>query len=110
MTETRLSAPATELSRREKEVAGLMVTNMSMKQIAHEMGLTDASIRVYALRVYRKLGVQCRVEYMARRIKELSGGAQIDALTQQVAEARRAEEYWKGKASEKPNNLAVGRL
>lgn len=57
-----------KLTPRETQLRELLMTSsMRYKQIAHEMGVTDATIKVYTLRLYRKLGVSGRWELAVSR-------------------------------------------
>jgi DNA-binding CsgD family transcriptional regulator len=54
------------LTRREKEVVGLLVSGASTRAIAEQTTLTVATVHTYLKRIYSKLGVHSRVELIAR--------------------------------------------
>lgn len=50
------------LSKREKEVARLLLKGLTLRQIAGEMGLSYPTINTYQNAIYRKLGIASRAE------------------------------------------------
>jgi DNA-binding NarL/FixJ family response regulator len=46
----------------------LLVSGASTRSIAHEIGLTVATVHTYLKRIYSKLGVHSRVELVARMV------------------------------------------
>jgi len=54
------------LTKREKEVVGLLVSGSSTRSIAEQTSLTVATVHTYLKRIYSKLGVHSRVELIAR--------------------------------------------
>jgi DNA-binding NarL/FixJ family response regulator len=50
-----------ELTPREHETAALATSGLSNKQIAHMLGLTEASVKQHLHRVFAKLGIQNRI-------------------------------------------------
>jgi DNA-binding CsgD family transcriptional regulator len=59
-----------ELSDREREVLALMIEGKTNAQIAQILFITEKTVKNHAYRIYKKLGVQSRVEL----IKEYSKG------------------------------------
>ncbi len=57
---------ALRLSPREAEVAALLATGLSNKEIALRLGLREVTIKVYAAALFRKLGVRNRTEATRR--------------------------------------------
>ena len=51
-----------ELSFREKQVVGLIAQAKLNKEIAHELHLTEGTIKEYLNRIFRKLGISNRTE------------------------------------------------
>jgi DNA-binding NarL/FixJ family response regulator len=49
--------PSTELSRREMTLAQLIAEGHSGEEISTQMGITKNSVKVYSVRIYRKLGL-----------------------------------------------------
>ncbi len=60
------------LSRREKELKAFLFTSATQKSIAHTMGITHGSVKMYCQRLYSKLGITSRIEMMAAEILRLS--------------------------------------
>ena len=56
---------ALDLTPREAELHAHLLSAASMKQIAHQMGITIGSSKVIARRLYGKLGLGDRFEVMA---------------------------------------------
>lgn len=55
-----------ELSPRERDVVRLLCTGKTRAQVAHELGITEATVRTLATRCYRKLGISGRRELATR--------------------------------------------
>ena len=56
------SPPAGVLSRRERQVAHLLVRGLSNKEIARELGLAEITIRLHVRGLFRKLGARSRTD------------------------------------------------
>jgi DNA-binding NarL/FixJ family response regulator len=66
-----------DFNERERSVLALLVTGATNQEIALELHLSLDSIKKYATRIYRKLGVRNRVEAL-RRVDELArSGSQL---------------------------------
>ena len=50
------------LTRREEDVVRLVVEGMKNREIAHNLKVSDHSVRNYLYRIFEKLGVSSRVE------------------------------------------------
>ncbi|MDR0302239.1 MAG: helix-turn-helix transcriptional regulator [Treponema sp.] len=62
--------PEVELSPREREIFDQLLTELSTKEIAHNMGLTYTGVTFHIKKLYAKLGVQSRIELLAKYIKK----------------------------------------
>jgi len=64
-----LAAALADLSAREREVVLLAVRGQRNKQIAHQLGLTEGTVKIHLHRIYAKLNVTSRMELaeVARR-------------------------------------------
>jgi len=62
------------LTQREFEVFSLLVMNKSTKEIAHEFGISDKTVRNHISNVIQKLGVNDRTEAVIEllRLKVIS--------------------------------------
>lgn len=58
------------LTSKEREVAGLVLKGLSNKQIAHQMSLATATVKVHLNHMYKKLGVTNRLA-LAMKLKEI---------------------------------------
>jgi DNA-binding CsgD family transcriptional regulator len=54
------------LSPREKEIFALLLTEASRKEIAHTLNIGDSAVNYHTKNIYRKLGIQSRVELMTK--------------------------------------------
>ena len=54
--------PLSDLSKREKAIAGLVARGLRNREIASELGMTEGTVKVYLHRIYEKLGVSSRTE------------------------------------------------
>lgn len=54
-----------ELSEREREVLALLVRGASNKGIAHQLGLSENTVKAHVAHIFNKLGVQSRAEAVA---------------------------------------------
>lgn len=50
------------LTPREREIVSFLRQGMRNKQIAHEMGITEGTVKIYLFRLFHKLGVRNRFE------------------------------------------------
>jgi DNA-binding CsgD family transcriptional regulator len=62
--------PETELSPREREIFDQLLTKLSTKEIARNMALSYTGVTFHIKKLYDKLGVQSRVELLAKYIKK----------------------------------------
>lgn len=61
----RVQQPATALSERELEVLGLVARGLSNQEIAHELFLSQATVKTHLVHVFTKLGVDSRTAAVA---------------------------------------------
>ncbi|MEU6561487.1 LuxR C-terminal-related transcriptional regulator [Nocardia nova] len=54
-----------ELSRREHDIAELVATGESNRQIARRLGITEATVKTHLTHTFRKLGIASRSELLA---------------------------------------------
>src|SRR5512138_387634 len=72
----------TNLSKREKEVAGLLLQDRSNKQIALALGIAESTVEFHLKNVYTKLQVSSRTEAV------LKLGKSTGLITEQPGESR----------------------
>jgi DNA-binding NarL/FixJ family response regulator len=58
----RLSLDDAPLSPREKQLVLLLLRGMTLRQAAPELGLTVSTVATYSKAIYKKLGINSRVE------------------------------------------------
>jgi DNA-binding CsgD family transcriptional regulator len=58
------------LSPREKEIFTLLLTDMAAKQIAHTLQISYSAVNFHSNNLYRKLGIQSRVELFSKFVKK----------------------------------------
>jgi uncharacterized small protein (DUF1192 family) len=54
------------------ELRALLFTRLIGKEIAAQMGLTHGTVKIYAQKLYAKLGIHNRIDLMASEIERLS--------------------------------------
>lgn len=59
------------ITERDLEMLAQLFTKREMKEIATELGLEIGTAKSRSLRLYKKLGVEGRLEIMATRIQDL---------------------------------------
>ena len=50
------------LSPRQKQVADLLATGMSNKQIARKIGLAEGTVKFHVMRIFERVGARNRTE------------------------------------------------
>jgi len=58
------------LTPRETEIFNLLLTELSIKQIADKLSLTLSGTNFHIQNIYRKLGIQSRTELLAKNVKK----------------------------------------
>jgi DNA-binding CsgD family transcriptional regulator len=72
-----MAAALHRLTRREREVANLVASGMSRRQMGAILGTTEWVIKNYLLSIYDKLGVSSKLE-LAVMLTEPLEGAKMD--------------------------------
>jgi DNA-binding CsgD family transcriptional regulator len=62
-----------KLTVREKEVGKLLLTELSMKKIADVMKISYATVDFHSKKLYRKMGVQGRMELLTKSREQGTG-------------------------------------
>ena len=62
LREQLLTAGRVPLTRRERQLVGLLVQGLKNKEIAHAMTLSEGTVKVYLTQLFQKLGVSDRFE------------------------------------------------
>jgi len=58
------------LSKREKEVYGLLFTPLSRKEISKELFITEGAVKFHLTNIYKKLKVKSRSELIGSLIEQ----------------------------------------
>lgn len=64
----------THLSPRETEIASLVATGASNKEIAHQLDLSPKTVTNTLTRVFAKTGARCRTELAVQVVRGSDGG------------------------------------
>jgi DNA-binding NarL/FixJ family response regulator len=70
LEEAEDAAPGTNLTARERDVLPLLAAGLTNKGIAHELGLTEGTVRIYVSAILAKLGVTNRTEASVVAIRD----------------------------------------
>ena len=55
-----------DLTEREKEILDLLLTSLSIKQIAYKLNLTVSGVKFHTQNLYRKIGIKSRLELLSK--------------------------------------------
>jgi DNA-binding NarL/FixJ family response regulator len=69
LREELLTARRVLLTRRERQLVGLLVQGLKNKEIAHAMTLSEGTVKVYLTRLFQRLGVNDRFELALLALK-----------------------------------------
>ena len=69
LREQLLTAGRVPLTRRERQLVGLLVQGLKNKEIAHAMTLSEGTVKVYLTRLFQKVGVNDRLELALLALK-----------------------------------------
>lgn len=64
----RTASKMSELTKRELEILKLVQRGRRNREIAHEMGIEEKTVKNHINNIYSKLGIESRVEAMAARV------------------------------------------
>lgn len=67
----RAEPPHAVLTTREKDVVRLLVAGMTNRDIAHELRLSEHTVKNYMFRIFDKVGVSSRVELLLYAVRHL---------------------------------------
>jgi DNA-binding NarL/FixJ family response regulator len=60
------AAVSSGLTRRERQILGLLSESLTMQQIATRLGISPRTVETHVAKLYRKLGVRTRVQAVSR--------------------------------------------
>jgi DNA-binding NarL/FixJ family response regulator len=79
LREQLLTAGRVPLTRRERQLVGLLVQGLKNKEIAHAMTLSEGTVKVYLTRLFQKVGVNDRLELALLALKNRLADAAREA-------------------------------
>jgi DNA-binding NarL/FixJ family response regulator len=74
LIESVLAHKRVNLTRRQEEIVSLVSQGLKNKEIATAMGITEGTVKVYLYRLFRKLGVNDRLDMALYGLKHLFVG------------------------------------
>jgi two-component system response regulator NreC len=77
-TGSELEREGQTLSAREREIMGLLAAGYTQRAAADALGISKSSVETYRARIFRKLGVENRVELLSRIGAQRSDAGLID--------------------------------
>ena len=75
-----LSARRVPLTRRERDLVGLLAEGLKNKELAYQLGLTEGTVKVYLARLFRKVGAKDRFELAMFALKNFYSHSACEAL------------------------------
>ncbi len=67
-----LRVRSVSLTPRERQLAGLLAQGLRNKEIAHRLGITEGTVKVYLSRLYGKVGASDRLEFALFALNNLA--------------------------------------
>jgi two-component system nitrate/nitrite response regulator NarL len=77
LTEQLLLTKRVSLTRREGQLVGLISQGLKNKELAHTLGITEGTVKVYLSRLFMKLGVHDRLELALYALKNVVSGQNV---------------------------------
>jgi DNA-binding NarL/FixJ family response regulator len=90
LTDSLLTTTRHSLTRREGQLVALISQGLKNKEIAHQMDVSEGTVKVYMSRLFQKLGVNDRFELALYGLKNLAPNARVAEATSVSAAKRRA--------------------
>lgn len=72
MSRQLLSTRRVHLTGRERQLSSLLAQGLKNKEIAYRLGITEGTVKVYLSRLYKKLGVNDRLDLALVTLKNLA--------------------------------------
>jgi two-component system nitrate/nitrite response regulator NarL len=76
-----VSRAGNRLTRREEEIASLVASGLTNREIASRLALSEHTVRNYLFRIFEKLGISSRVELVLRTVEQSQFSAARESLT-----------------------------
>jgi two-component system, NarL family, nitrate/nitrite response regulator NarL len=92
-----VNASGTELlSKREEDVVRCAVEGLTNREIAHELGISENTVKNYLFRIFDKLGISNRVELILYAVSNLvNGNGRMQEPPKPVDEALEMLRFWR---------------
>lgn len=75
------------LSNREAEVAGLVSTGLSNKEVADRLFVTEKTVKFHLTNIYKKMNIRSRAQLIVWSLPHMNFSEGVNAQTQQPAGA-----------------------
>jgi DNA-binding NarL/FixJ family response regulator len=69
-TDEPATKSASRLTKREEEIASLVASGLTNREIANRLSLSEHTVRNYLFRIFDKLGISSRVELVLRTVEQ----------------------------------------
>jgi two-component system nitrate/nitrite response regulator NarL len=82
LTEQLITTNRVTLTRRERQLIGLLAQGMKNKEIARALGITDGTVKVYLSHLFRKVGANDRFDLALFAMRNLVGATPMESTPQ----------------------------
>ena len=96
LTDQILSTKRVNLTQRERDLLGLLAQGLRNKEMAHALGITEGTVKVYLSHLFRKVGVSDRLELALFALRNVIGPRALEPSSLLPAEAGPAPLFMPG--------------
>jgi two-component system, NarL family, nitrate/nitrite response regulator NarL len=82
LTEQLITTNRVTLTRRERQLIGLLAQGLKNKEIARALGITDGTVKVYLSHLFRKVGANDRFDLALFALRNLVGATPVESIPQ----------------------------
>jgi len=86
LTDRILSTSRVTLTQRERELLGLLAQGFRNKEIAHSLGITEGTVKVYLSHLFRKVGANDRLDLALFALRNMLGPGPVGCMSWNAAE------------------------
>lgn len=76
-----LTTSRVTLTQRERELLGLLAQGLKNKEMAHVLGITEGTVKVYLSNLFRKVGANDRLDLALFALRNMMGPGLVEAST-----------------------------
>lgn len=80
LSDRLLNTTRVTLTQRERQLVGVLAQGLKNKEIAHTMGISEGTVKVYLSRLFRKVGATDRLDLALFALRNLVGSGPMEAL------------------------------